>query len=145
MLARMLNDFTPLMRLQGEMSRILENSSEEMPAQRSYAGGYPGINLWEDGDNAFIEAELPGMNLEDLEVFVMGDQLTINGQRKIVDQPGAMYHRRERATGKFSRTMTLPWQMDAESVQAKLVNGVLAITLPKAASAKPKKIRLLSA
>jgi HSP20 family protein len=145
MFARMMNDFAPLMRLQDEMNRLFENFFDDVPAQRGYAAGYPGINLWEDGDSAYVEAELPGMSMEDIEVYVTGDQLTINGQRNIADQPGASYHRRERANGRFSRTMTLPWQIDADKVQAKLVDGVLTVTLPKAESAKPKKVKLLSA
>jgi len=141
----MMNGFAPLVRLQDEMNRLFEGFFDDMPAQRGYAAGYPGINLWEDGDNAYIEAELPGASMEDIEVLVTGNQLTINGERKIADPSNATYHRRERGTGKFSRTMTLPWEINAEKVQAKLVDGVLTMTLPKAESAKPKKVKLLSA
>jgi HSP20 family protein len=145
MFARMLDEFTPLMRLQDEMNRLFDSFVEESPAQRGYAAGYPGINLWEEGDNAYVEAELPGFSMEDVEVLVTGDQLTINGQRKATDRSNASYHRRERGTGRFSRALTLPWQVDADKVQAKLVDGVLTVTLPKSDLAKPKKIKLLGA
>jgi HSP20 family protein len=145
MFGRMMNDFAPLMRLQDEMNQLFENFFDDMPAQRGLSAGYPGVNLWEDGDNAYVEAELPGFGMEDVEVLVTGNELTINGERKIADQTNASYHRRERGRGRFSRTMTLPWEIDADKVQAKLVDGVLTVTLPKAESAKPKKVKLLTA
>jgi HSP20 family protein len=145
MLARMMNDFAPLARLQDEMNRLFENFFEDSPARRGYAAGYPGVNLWEDGDIAYVECELPGVNMNDLEIFVTGNELTINGERKIAAAENASWHRRERATGRFSRTLTLPWEVDADKVEAKLLDGVLTVTLPKCESCKPKKVKVLTA
>jgi len=111
---------------------------------RSYAAGYPAINLWDDGENAYVEAELPGLSMDDIEVLVTGNELTINGERRIADQPNASYHRRERATGRFSRTFTLPWEIDPDHVEARLVDGVLTVKLPKAQSCRPRKVKLLT-
>jgi len=145
MLARMMNQFTPLMRLQDEMNRLFENFFEDAPALRGYAAGYPGVNLWEDGDAAYVEAELPGLSMEDIEVTVTGNEVTLSGERKIADWKDASYHRRERASGRFSRVLTLPWEIDADKVEAKLHDGVLTIKLPKCESCKPKKVKVLTA
>ena len=142
MLTRMMNDFLPLVRLQNDMNRLWESFFEDMPAPRQYGQAYPGINIWEDGDNAWLECELPGLTLDDIEVLVMGNQLTINGHRKIEAQQNASYHRRERTQGQFSRTLTLPWEIDADHVEARLNDGVLSIRLPKSESAKPRKVKV---
>jgi len=146
MLARTMNDFAPLMRLQDGMNRWFENFFEDVPQLRGHAAGYPGLNLWEDGDTARVEAELPGLGMDDIEIYVQGNQLTVSGERKAASEPGeAVYHRRERAAGRFSRTLTLPWEVDADRVEAKLHNGVLTVTLPKCESCKPRKVKVLSA
>lgn len=144
MLARMMNDSSPILRLQ-EMNRIFESLFEDAPAARGYAVGYPGLNLWQNGDTAYVEAELPGLSMDEIEVLVTGDELSINGERKIAGPENAQYHRRERASGRFSRVLTLPWAIDAEKVEAKLHDGVLTVTLPKSESAKPKKVKVLTA
>jgi HSP20 family protein len=107
---------------------------------RTYGAAYPGVNVWEDGDNAYVEAELPGMTMNDIEVTVMGDQVTIKGERKITYPDDGVVRRRERPQGAFSRMLTLPWEIDPEHVEAKLHDGILTIRLPKSESAKPRKI-----
>jgi len=82
------------------------------------------------------------MGMEDVEVLVNGDELTIKGQRKAAEAKEQSFHRQERVIGNFSRTVTLPFDVDAEKVQATLKDGVLRITLPKAASARPRKIEV---
>jgi HSP20 family protein len=138
----MLTRVGPLLLLQDQMNRLFEDFVEEAPALRPFGSAYPALNLWEEGDVAFLEAELPGMSMDDLELLVMGSELTINGQRKI-DQPAdASWHRRERSHGSFSRTLTLPWEIEAEKVEAHLQDGVLMVKLPKCESCKPRKIRV---
>jgi HSP20 family protein len=150
MLSRMMNDFgygssfRPLLRLHDQVNRLFENFFEDLPTARPYGAAYPALNLWEDGDNAYVEAELPGLTLEDVEVMVTGDEVTINGARKLADAGGASWHRRERSQGQFSRRVALPWQIDADKVEARLTDGVLCIKLPKAERAKPKKVKLLT-
>jgi len=145
MLTRMMNDFSPLVRLHNEMNRLFDGFFEDMPRVRPYAASYPALNTWEDGDNAWVEAELPGLGLEDIEVLVNGGEVTINGERKLGEPQGATWHRRERSHGRFSRTLTLPWDVDADKVHATLRDGVLTVQLPKAETAKPKKVKVLSA
>jgi len=146
---RMMNDFAPLWRLHDEMDRMFERFFDEVPAARSYAATYPAFNVWEsdDGNAAYLEAELPGMKIEDLDITVLGNQLTIAGQRQIGnDDPKSNVNwlRRERASGRFTRTLTLPWDIDPDKVEARFVNGVLTVTLPKSEASKPKKVKLLS-
>jgi len=153
MLARMGNDldlglggaFSPLMRLHNDMNRLFEGFFEDRPDVRPYGAGYPALNTWEDGDSAWLEAELPGLSMDDIEVYVSGSEVTINGQRKIDAADGATWHRQERAQGKFSRTLSLPWEINADKVEAKLQNGVLTVRLPKCESCKPKKVKVLTA
>ena len=145
MLTRMLNDFAPLLRLQNEMNRLFEDFFEDMPANRPYGRQYPAMNLWEDGDAAYVESELPGLTLEDLDVSVRGNELTISGERKIAEQKEANWHRRERGYGRFTRTLQIPWEIDADKVEATLRDGVLTVKLPKSESAKPRKVQVLTA
>lgn len=140
MLARVMDGFAPLMRLHEEMNRLFEDFFQDMPTLRRYGADYPGVNVWEDEDNAYLEAELPGLSMDDIEVLVSGNEVTINGERKLEEMPEARYQRRERASGRFSRTLTLPWEIDADHVEAKLQDGVLTVRLPRSPSAKPKKI-----
>ena len=145
MLTRMMNDFSPLLRLQSEMNRLFEDFFEDSPAQRSYGTRYPAMNLWEDGDAAWVESELPGLSMEDLDVTVTGKDVTISGERKIGEQKDASWHRRERPQGRFTRRLTLPWEIDADKVEAHFRDGVLTVKLPKCESCKPKKVKVLTA
>ena len=103
--------------------------------------GFPALNVWEESDNLFVEAELPGMQPADIEILVTGgDQLTLKGERKAVEVEKAAWHRQERGFGKFVRTLQLPYQVDPEKVEAKFENGVLNIRLSKHEAAKARKI-----
>lgn len=106
------------------------------------AGVYPTLNIWDDGERFHAEAELPGFKIEDVELVVAGSQVQIRGRRTFEAKEGWTLHRRERASGEFSRTVTFPAEIHADKVQAALKDGVLSITLPKAPSAKPRKIEV---
>lgn len=107
------------------------------------APGAPLVNVWEDGENVFAEADLPDVRAESLEVFVNeGNQLTIQGERKVPELKNAVWHRQERPHGQFARTLTLPVLVDADRVEARFEQGVLKLTLPKSAAAKPRKIEV---
>jgi HSP20 family protein len=103
----------------------------------------PLLNLWEDDENLYAEADLPDVQADKLEVLVNeGNQLTIQGERKAPDIKNAVWHRQERPHGQFVRTVTLPMLVDAEKVEARFEQGVLKLTLPKSAAAKPRKINV---
>lgn len=138
--------FEPLVGLRNEMDRLFDEFSRGTAPNR-FAGrwaatGFPSINVWEDERNLHAEAELPGLTMNDLEVFVQGDELTIKGRRDDASPEGTTWHRRERGVGEFSRVLRLPVAVNAEKVEASLRDGVLAITLPKADSVLPRKIEV---
>lgn len=145
LLNRMMNDLAPLMHLQAQMNRQFENAFEDMPSARAYANAYPPLNTWEDGDNAYVEAELPGLTMDDLEIYVTGNELRLGGERKIAEADGASWYRRERSQGRFARTLTLSWEIDADKVEATLKEGVLTVKLPKRESCKPRKVKVVTA
>ncbi len=103
---------------------------------------FPALNVWQDGDNLLAEAELPGVKSEDLEISVVGSELTIHGRRPESNDEGTSFHRRERGAGEFTRVVRLPVEVDPDKVQASLQDGVLRLTLPKAEAAKPRKIQV---
>ena len=104
---------------------------------------YPALNVWSNEDETVVTAELPGFAPEDVEISVEGSTLTLRGSREGEEsKEEENYYRRERWSGKFERSLRLPATVDADKVEAEFSNGVLSIKLPKAESAKPKKIRV---
>src|SRR6185369_3462276 len=111
----------------------------------AFGGAGPGVNVWEDANNVFVEAELPGIDASKLDISVIeGNQLTIQGERPMLEMAGSVWHRQERSYGSFTRVLTLPTLVDADAVDATYVAGVLKLTLPKAEAAKPRKIAVKS-
>ena len=130
--------FNELDRLQREMNRLFQQSYA--PRLRS-APSFPAMNVWANEDGVIITAELPGVSPEDIDISVIGETLTLTGERKpdLVDEE-VRYHRQERGYGKFTRSLELPFRVDATQVEATFDKGVLHITLPRAEADKPKKI-----
>jgi len=123
-------------RLQNEFERLWGND-RFVWGQRTF----PAVNVWEQDETLHLEAELPGLELNDLEIFVTGqNQLTIKGERKLPAPEKATQHRQERAYGNFVRTLTLPFPVDDSKVEARLENGILKVRLPKHEAARPRKI-----
>ncbi|HWG44866.1 MAG TPA: Hsp20/alpha crystallin family protein [Gemmataceae bacterium] len=128
-----------LQQFQHEMNHLFDRWTDGNPFTGPVA--FPLLNVWEDGDRVCVEAELPGLDFEDLEIYVTGgNQLTIKGERKPCVPDQGVWHRQERAFGSFSRSLTLPFPVDADKVDAHLVNGVLQVELSKHESARPRKI-----
>ena len=106
------------------------------------ASSYPLLNISEDDDRVYVEAELPGMEMNDLDILVQGNQLSIKGQRPKPSSEDKTWHRQERGYGKFSRLVELPFDLDQTKVEAQFRNGVLTITLPKREESKPRRIEV---
>jgi HSP20 family protein len=104
------------------------------------AGVYPMVNVYEDPDNLYVTAELPGTNPADLDLSVHGDDLVIRGERKSDMAAKVNYHRREREAGAFRRVIALPVKIDPDKVQAKMRDGILLVTLAKSSEAKTRKV-----
>ncbi|GJL51329.1 Hsp20/alpha crystallin family protein [Candidatus Nitrospira salsa] len=137
-----LNGFSELQQMQRNLDRLLTGHRGERELDPS-AGVYPLLNVTHDHDNFYIRSEIPGMTLEELDVSVTGRTVTVSGNREIQsEEQSARYHRREREAGKFRRQWNLPTDVDSEQVEAKYRHGMLMIVLPKAESAKPRKVTI---
>jgi len=102
----------------------------------------PRTNLYDLGDHLEMKVEVPGIEKEALNVKVQGNYLEISGSRKPDAPKGYTSHRVERGTTSFTRSFTLPSDVDTGKVEAQLANGVLTLTLPKSEAAKPKQITI---
>ena len=130
--------FNELRALQREMNRLFEGYDGSTAISR-----FPALNVWGNADQVVVTAELPGLQVEDLDISVVNNQLTIKGERKS-DKPAedAVCHRNERGVGAFVRTVRLPFAVENDKVGAKYENGVLTITLPRQEATKPKRIEI---
>lgn len=132
-----LDPFDGLRSFQREVSRLLDAATT-----RHNPGRFPLLNVQSDANVAVVTAEIPGASPEDLEITLVKGQLTIRGSVKD-DAPegeGVVTHRRERASGKFVRTVGLPFEVEDGGISASYENGVLEVTLPRAEKSKPKTI-----
>lgn len=132
-----MNPWREMDRIQREMNRLFGDLNR--PGSRAY----PAINAWTTEDKAIVTAELAGYEPDQLNISVVDQTLTINGERPRIEmKEGETLHRQERITGKFQRDIQMPFLVDAEKVEAKFDKGVLSITLPRAEADKPKKISI---
>jgi HSP20 family protein len=128
-------------KLQREMTRLWDQVYPR-GASSEGTGVFPLVNVWEDHDNYYVSAEIPGVEDKDLDVTAVSGSLTLKGERTIDIEEGVSYHRRERDAGKFSRVVTLGNRINPDKVEASLKHGVLTITIGKAEEAKPKQITI---
>lgn len=129
--------FSDFDQLRREMLRVFDS----VMGNESTPGVYPPVNVTQDDNNYYVRAELPGIKPSDLSVTALRNRLSITGKREIPDEDGKVsYHRKERAQGEFSRSITLPGEVAADKVEASYAEGVLRLTLPKAEETKPRQI-----
>ena len=126
--------FRDLRRLQEEMDRLTRSATSPQ--------GFPAINVYAHQDGIVITAELPGVKEDDLDITVHRDTVTLRGQRPNLPEGARGYHRRERRTGTFGRTFSLPFNVDPDRVEATLRNGILTLILHRPEQEKPKRIRV---
>lgn len=106
---------------------------------------FPLVNAWENEEGLVISAELPGVELENLDIAIEDESITLSGTRiapKFSEDTRA--HRRERNHGEFSRTLRLPYRVNVDEVDAQLKNGILRLELPRLPEEKPRKIEIKS-
>lgn len=113
--------------------RVARRFSEQ-PQQRSL-----GVNIREEDEAYILSALVPGLKAEDLNIQILEDVVSIEGEYKAEE---VKFLLNELPSGSFRRTLRLPNEVDAEKVEAKITDGVLTLTLPKAESARPKKIKV---
>lgn len=124
-------------RLQRDMNKLFGTSPGYTARE------YPAMNLWRGDDDVILTAEIPGVEANDLDISVHDNTMILRGSRKTDSlKEGETYHRQERDTGSFVRSVQLPFDVDVDKVQAKLAKGILHLTLPRAEIEKPKKIEV---
>jgi len=106
------------------------------------AGAFPPINVFQQGDTLVAILEVPGVNKNDLDIQAKDNAISISGKKDIAYPQSVSVHRRERLTGTFDRTLTVPMQIDTSGIRAEYRDGILALFLPRAESDKPRTIRI---
>jgi HSP20 family protein len=134
-----------LARIRREMEGLLDQFVTRAAGDLADAGVFPPVNVSEDADHYYVRALLPGVDAQQLEISAVNQTLTVSGARRAPREAGASYHRRERPEGEFSRSVTLPNRFDADRIQARYVDGVLTVTLPKPEAAKPRRVTVQTA
>jgi HSP20 family protein len=117
-------------------------SSDWLQTGPSGGGSYPPVNVFRKKDDFVLVAEVPGIDRADLEVQVKGRTVRLSGTKSVKYSDKASMHRRERLTGRFDRSVTLPIEIDPDGVTAECRDGMLALTLPRAERDKPRSIKI---
>ena len=132
--------FDELESLQADMSDILPEPGRLGARTRAV---YPPLNAWSTPDGLVLEAEMPGVAAPDVEISVVGDELTLRGKVNTQELPaGEVVLRRERPSGEFTRTLQLPFRANTGAVKATSQNGILRISIPRSEEEKPRKIAI---
>lgn len=134
--------FSALDSFRREMDRMFAEYDRGLaaPARRLGQGAWPRVELFDTGSALLVRAELPGVRREDLEITVHESTLTLKGKRGDDAPEGYTAHRRERGAVEFTRTFGLPTKVDQEQAHARLRDGVLLLSLAKAAEVQPRQI-----
>ena len=127
---------SPWTGLESEIDRLFETALGDFAAAPALEHRFP-VDLYEDKDNTYVRAELPGLTRDDISVEVVNDYLTINGNRKVTDDDGKVTE-----TFSLNRSIALSDAVQADKVSATYENGVLNVTLPKREETKPKKVTI---
>ncbi len=128
----------PFENLHRDFDRMLSRHFAD--EENNLVGAYP-VDIREDEDNLYVDAELPGFGRDDVNVTIENGVLTIEAERKAEEQPGAQ-HLHERRYTRVARSFTLPKTVDENKVDATLADGVLKLTLHKREEVKPRKIEV---
>jgi len=131
-----------LLELQRELDRMVESSSGLGLSGR---GVFPPVNIFSDKDGYVVRVEVPGVPPDQLTVETHGRTLTIAGKRDVSAPAGGGFHRRERGSGEFSRSLQLPDDLDPSCAEASYQLGILTVRIPKTEEAKPRQITVKAA
>ena len=135
-----------LLGMQEDINRLFDATLGRRPLERvsMFEGEWaPAIDVLEDESRVVVKAELPGMTRQEIEVSILGDTLTIKGEkRRESPEQGDRYHRLERVYGTFHRSISLPSSVVSGKASASFKNGMLEIEIPKKEEAKPRQIRI---
>ena len=131
--------------LHNEMDDLFDSFFRGLDKPFNGYKAWPAIDVAEDENAITVRAEVPGCTAEDIDISVYGNKLTISGEKKLREEKKEKgYYHVESSYGTFRRELTLPTDVDSEKVDATCKDGILSITLPKAAKAKAMKIKVKS-
>lgn len=134
---RIVDPVNEMRRLQREVNRLFSGVGQAP----SY--DFPAINVWLNESEALVTAELPGIDPAKMDISIIGDSLDLSGVHESDKSDNQKsYHRQERNFGSFRRSIKLPFQVEADKVEARYEKGVLQLKLPRAESEKPRKIAI---
>ncbi|HXL02001.1 MAG TPA: Hsp20/alpha crystallin family protein [Candidatus Atribacteria bacterium] len=131
--------FRDLAELQGEIDRVLGSTFSRRGKETTVGSWLPPVDVKEEEEEFVLFVDLPGVDEKAVEITVVGDQLTIKGERKAPEE-GENFLRQERVFGPFHRSFLLRMPVEVDKVSATYKNGVLEIHLPKSSAAKPRKV-----
>lgn len=136
------NDFERSVAMLDEFRRRMDTlfSDYDRGAVPTANTAWPKVNMYDADAHVVLEAEVPGVLKDDIDITVTRDVLALSGRRNTTVPEGYSVHRRERGTLQFARSFALRDKVDPEKVSAELTDGVLTITLDKAPEAQPRKI-----
>lgn len=136
--------FREMRSLQDEVNRLFSSSFNRSGDNEMMRGSWsPSVDIYENKDQIVLEAELPGMRPEDVNISIENNVLTIHGERKFEKKDEKdNFHRVERSYGSFTRSFTLPPTVTSEAADAVFENGILRLTLAKREEAKPRRIEI---
>ena len=132
--------FDTLLNLQRSLEATL--SSDWLQDLTPSRGPFPPINVFQQGDDILAIVELPGVKKDDLQIQAHENSIRIFGKKTIDYPEEASLHRRERVSGEFDRTLSLPVQIEPDGIKAEYRDGILALFLPRAESDKPRTIKI---
>jgi HSP20 family protein len=132
--------FNTLLGLQDALEAF--RTSGWLQSSPSGGGSYPPLNIFRKGDDFVLIAEVPGISKSDLDVQVKGRTIRLSGTKAVKHPEKASLHRRERAAGRFDRSVTLPVEVDPDGVRAECHDGILALSLPRAERDKARSIKI---
>lgn len=134
----------PLAQMRRDWASLMERLSG-VAGDGSSAGVFPPMNVSEDAERYYVRALIPGVEADQLSVSMVNQTISVSGTRQSPNEKDASYHRKERVEGSFSRSVTLPATFDGARVEAKYVDGILTLTLPKPEAAKPRRVNVTTA
>ena len=139
-MAANLDQLHALLTLQRALDRSLD--SDWLRGSTTGSGTFPPINIFQQGEDFVALVELPGVSKDAVEIQAKDRSIRLSGTKTITFQDTASVHRRERVSGVFDRTITLPVQIDVDRLRAEYKDGVLALFIPRAESDKPRAIKI---
>jgi HSP20 family protein len=140
MMTAFADPYDALLSLQRELEASL--SSDWLQDRTTSRGPFPPINLFQQGDDILVIVELPGVDKSDLEIQSKDNTIRISGKKSVQYPDRVSVHRRERMSGEFDRTLTVPVNLDPDRVKAEYRDGILALFLPRAETDKPRTVKI---